>query len=87
MCVAERRPTSEARWKLDMMACMAATLLALLLNYLASSEGNAADMFGRARNQPGATGIPELAEVWRQLGLLLADKPKIATQKNKKKTI
>ncbi|KAF4073257.1 hypothetical protein AMELA_G00256880 [Ameiurus melas] len=35
----ERKLSSEARWKLGMMACAAAALLALLLNYLASCEG------------------------------------------------
>lgn len=40
VCVAEKKLSSEARWKLDMTARVAASLLALLLNYLASSEGN-----------------------------------------------
>ncbi|XP_026777648.3 cytokine receptor family member B12 isoform X2 [Pangasianodon hypophthalmus] len=38
-CIAEQKSSSEARWKLGMMACLVATVLALLLNYLVSSEG------------------------------------------------
>ncbi|XP_060719036.1 cytokine receptor family member B12 isoform X2 [Tachysurus vachellii] len=40
VCIAEQKLFSEAQWKLIIMAHMAATLLALLLNYQASSEGS-----------------------------------------------
>lgn len=59
MCLAEQKPSSEARWKLDMMACAAAALLALLLSYLASSEGNATTTVCSVQKQPDA--IPKLA--------------------------
>ncbi|KAI5089478.1 cytokine receptor family member B12 precursor [Silurus meridionalis] len=35
----EQKSSLEAQWKLDTMACAPATVLALLLNYLASSKG------------------------------------------------